>query len=177
MPFRLCAAEAGLPALVPIVCPNSIHPHPSEEKRVESHLHSSCPEGALQLRLHADWLQCVLIDTLCSFAHERETQERGRGHTKHGVAQKAHPAGFLCFSSNTIICVFCQFSLTPATTRSLPEEDPLAHWMITAAVPKYTASWQIATNCYTVRNEEIQGVINDKWNSHPQGDSVHGERK
>lgn len=54
MLFRLYAAEAGLPALAAIVCPHAIHPHPSEEKMVESHLRNSSPRGTVQLRLHAD---------------------------------------------------------------------------------------------------------------------------
>lgn len=54
MLFRLYAAEAGLPALATIVWPHAIHPHPSEEKMVESHLHNSSPKGMVQLRLHAD---------------------------------------------------------------------------------------------------------------------------
>lgn len=71
MLFRLYAAEAGLPALATIVWPHAIHPHPSEEKMVESHLHNSSPKGMVQSRLHADWLQCVLIDRVYT-AHERE---------------------------------------------------------------------------------------------------------
>lgn len=54
MLFRLYAAEAGLPALTSIVCRHAIHPHPSEEKMVQSHLRKACLKGTVQLRLHAD---------------------------------------------------------------------------------------------------------------------------
>lgn len=173
MLFRLYAAEAGLPALAAIVCPHAIHPHPSEEKMVESHLRNSSPRGTVQLRLHADWLQCVLIDRVYTL-HTREKCRNMVKGMKHCVEQKARPAGFLCISNNTRIC---QFSLMQAGTSSLPEEDPLANWMITVPVLKHTTLWQILTNCYTDSNKEIQGVINDKWNCYPQGDSIRGERK
>lgn len=54
MLFRLCAAQAGLPALATIVCLHAIRPHPSEGKMLESHLCNSCLRGVAQLRLHAD---------------------------------------------------------------------------------------------------------------------------
>lgn len=53
MLFRLCAAEAGLPALTTIVCLHAIYPHPSEEKMVKSHLCNFYLKGVIQLRLHA----------------------------------------------------------------------------------------------------------------------------
>lgn len=67
MLFRLCAAQAGLPALARIVCLHAIHPPPSEEKMMESHLCNSCLKGVVQLRLHADRIQCVLIDKSIRF--------------------------------------------------------------------------------------------------------------
>lgn len=44
-------------------------------------------------------------------------------------------------------------------------------------VPKHATHWQIPTNCYTDSNKVIQEIINDKWNSNPLGDSIHGKKK
>lgn len=138
MLFRLRAAEAGLPALATIVCLHAIHSHPSEERMVESHLCNSCPKGMVQLRLCSDWLQCVLIDR-AYILHMREKLRNMVKGREHHVAQKACTAGFLYISNNAIICQYQQFSLMLVRTSSLPEDDPLANWMIPVPVLKHTA--------------------------------------
>lgn len=147
MLFRLCAAEAGPPTLATVVCLHAIHPHLSEERMVESHLPNSCPQGMVQLRLHADWLQCALIDRAC-ILHMREKRRNMVRVREHYVAQKACPAGFLHISNLAISCQYHQFPPMLVRISSLPKEDPLANWMITVPVLKHTTYWQIPTNCY-----------------------------
>lgn len=154
--YGLCAAEAGLPALATIVCLHATHPYPSEEEMAESHLHNSSPKGTARLRLHADWLQCVLIDR-AHILHTREecgNIEEGR---ERCVSETAGPAGFLCIPNDVIICQRHQSSLKLRNS-SLPEDVPLAIRMITVPVLK---THNLPTNCCTDSDKEIQG--DNKW--------------
>ena len=170
--YGLCAAEAGLPALATIVCLHAIHPYPSEEEMAESHLHNSSPKGAARLRLHADWLQCVLIDR----AHILHTREEC-GNTEEGrercVPETASPAGFLCIPNNVIICQYHQSSFKLRNS-TLPEDVPLAIQMITVPVFKDTTCRQTVI---LIAIKKYRGIINDEWKSNPLGDGVHGKRK
>lgn len=166
----------AFPAHASIVCRHAIHPHLSEETAMESHLCNSSLRGTVQLRLRADRLQCVLIDKghILHMGEKHRNIVKGR---ERYVAHKACPAGFLYVCSNVNICRYQQFSLLLLRGGSLPEEDPLADWMMTVPVPKYTTHSPIPTICYTDSDKVIQWIINDKWKSNPRGDSIHGKRK